>query len=402
MSNKTKATGDTNLDRARAAGFEIVTYSSLSRFRNCRRKFKLGYVDGLKPKAKSDALWIGTIFHNAIEAHYKRGEIDVDRFLTEEQGLTLDDETRGTFELLRAMLRGYFARWGTSKSDKPVGVDPRGMIRDDELEYLYVEPTFVHKIRNPETGAKSRSFILSGKIDGLVHLKGTNELYIKENKTAATIDGAYLERLWSDFQSMLYARYIDDIVSDGFGMRVVGVLYDITEKTRIRRKAGETVDKFEERLGRYKTEKTIEKHREAGPKPAETWEAFRERMKREYENPDKMHRELIRFDEQRLADIDGEVWEMTQQILDARRRDRWSMNTSQCYSFGFGCSFVPICRAGGVLDEITANDFEVRVPFEELDDVDFDFESNGMIFQPTEKKVASTIDTGDESPTLPF
>lgn len=62
----------------------------------------------------------------------------------------IPDSTR--IELLAsAMLRGYAARYPS-----------------EDFEVQAVEQEFLTDIRNPETGAESRTFRLAGKVDGLV------------------------------------------------------------------------------------------------------------------------------------------------------------------------------------------------------------------------------------------
>ena len=379
-----------NAEIAADAGYSILTYSSLTKFRNCRRKYKHDVIDLLSSAEKSEALWIGSIFHNAVEAFYNHllaggfaDQFDFAVWLLQNCDLNLSEEKMQTYLLLLSMLEGYVATW--TKSDD----DGFGQIADDQLEYLYLEPQFIHKIRNPETNSPSRSFLMAGAVDGVVRLRGTNNIFIKEMKTAAMVDGSYLDRLWADFQSMLYARYLSDILPECVSgeCKIVGVIYDITEKSRIARKQGETQEKFEERLAGYKTQKTIDKHTEAGPKPAEDWNHFHERMKAQYADGSKFHRSIIYFSEDQLAQIDSEVWEATQQLLDAKRRDKWSMNSSQCYAFNRPCLFVELCKQDGHMDDILSSRFEAKIPFRELDFNRFDFNFKGEGFFAESKKV---------------
>ena len=77
---------------------------------------------------------------------------------------------------------------------------------------------------NPATGAASRSFVLAGKVDGIVRIGG--EHFILEHKTAAQVDGDYLEKLWTDFQITLYAHYIEETM----GIPITGILYNVLVK----------------------------------------------------------------------------------------------------------------------------------------------------------------------------
>lgn len=350
---------------------EILTYSALAKFRNCRRAYKHRYVDALRSREKSEALWIGAAFHDALHVEYlerKAGRMAEAalaaalKWLDEGPllGAASDPNRRGQRDLLRAMLRNYSAQW----------IMPKGpeyqthALANERLEEVKVEFPFSVPIRNPETNATSRTFILAGKVDGVVRLDG--RLCILERKTAATIDGDYLGRLWADFQSQIYAAALTRV----FGEPVVGVIYDVTAKARLSRKGGETWAEFEERLASYKTEKTREKHREVGPKKEETEAEIAVRLDDWYAEPgaDRFVRELILFDAETLANVEGEVWELTQQILDARRRGKFGQNTTQCYAFG-ACPYAPICRNHGRLDETVSGFFEQASPNEELREV---------------------------------
>ena len=83
------------------------------------------------------------------------------------------------------------------------------------------EKTFEGPIVNPATGATSRSFILAGKVDGIVRQDG--QYFLLEHKTAAQIDASYLERLWTDFQIILYAWYLEQTL----GITVSGIIYNV-------------------------------------------------------------------------------------------------------------------------------------------------------------------------------
>ena len=60
------------------------TYSSLSAFRNCRRKYDYRYNQCLVPIERNETLFYGTVWHECLERLY--------RF--QHEGIPLDDETR--------------------------------------------------------------------------------------------------------------------------------------------------------------------------------------------------------------------------------------------------------------------------------------------------------------------
>ena len=63
--------------------------------------------------------------------------------------------------------------------------------------------------------------------------------------------------------------------------------------------------------------------------------------------------------------LQEEVWEVTQQYLDANRRGKWLMNTSYCFSFQRPCEYLPYCQSG-FSPIVRDNLFESAAPHEEL------------------------------------
>ena len=47
-----------------------VSYSQVSCFKDCRKKYKFRYIEGLVPKKTKGFLTIGKAVHKAIEAYY--------------------------------------------------------------------------------------------------------------------------------------------------------------------------------------------------------------------------------------------------------------------------------------------------------------------------------------------
>ena len=63
--------------------------------------------------------------------------------------------------------------------------------------------------------------------------------------------------------------------------------------------------------------------------------------------------------------LQEEVWEITQQYLDARRRGKWLLNTSNCFSFQRPCEYLPYCQSG-FNPNIVDNLYQIVPPHEEL------------------------------------
>src|SRR5205823_2865866 len=141
-------------------------------------------------------------------------------------------------------------------------------------------------IVNPETGAASRRFTLSGRVDGVVRA-GAEHLII-EHKTASVLDAGYLERLWTDFQITLYAYYVEQVL----GVRVNGVLYNVLVKPRLQQGQGETEAEFEARraalIAKSKTGTSSAKRR-----LPETDEEFQARLAEKFAEIGMFHRETL-------------------------------------------------------------------------------------------------------------
>jgi hypothetical protein len=229
----------------------------------------------------------------------------------------------------------------------------------EEFEVIALEEPFTNMpIVNPATGATSRSFVLAGKVDGIVRIDG--DYYLLEHKTAAQLGSDYLERLWTDFQITLYAWYLEQ----RFGFQITGILYNILVKTRLQQSQGETEEEFEARraelLAKSKTGKTTAKR-----KLPETDGEFQQRLAEKYAEPGMFHRERLYISRDRFAVLQAELWELTQSFLDARRRGAFYQNTSFCFNYQRPCPYFALCRSNGN-PNVMENFYQRVEPHEEL------------------------------------
>ena len=299
----------------------LTSYSFWNTFRNCRRRAYWRYVEGLKPIDKAPALVQGDLAHRALAAIYDMNSttyvFDVlNEALVEATG---DSNMYQYCYIAAAMMEAYIEHY------------PR-----EEWEMVAVEKPFVGEIINPLTGAKSRSFLMGGKVDGLV--RTSDGLFILEHKTVSRIDGAYLDRLWSDMQVQFYSLYVTLN-----GEPVVGTIYNMLEKPRLEMKGGETDVEFEERkLGMKQPDR-------AKQQMAETDEEYQDRLRAWYAAEPRFHRETIYFTPDDLHEQRMLIWELTQQYLAAARQGRSSFyqNTSQCFNYNRACEFLPLCQSHG-------------------------------------------------------
>uniref|UniRef100_A0A6M3JB94 Putative PD-(D/E)XK nuclease superfamily protein n=1 Tax=viral metagenome TaxID=1070528 RepID=A0A6M3JB94_9ZZZZ len=400
------------------ARLDVLTYSAESTFRNCRRKYRHRYVDGIVLRGEdAEALYVGDLWHGMSEllvlgesdpraqetaAAIERRDAETGTVRAAVPGddrpavlslAFLEDVLRGWEGVpwkrrirhqLRAMLLGYRARWAPQGGARP---GDEGLL-DPDFEFLDVEVGFELEIRNPESGRSSRSFSSRGKVDGVVRSRRDGRLWIWERKTARSVGGDYVDRLWTDAQIQRYGAAVSSI----FGEPVAGAVYDVSVKPLLKQ-AEEVHESPDAHMIRFTGE--IEKRRkawaEAGKDPAK-WEKERERVSKlkslepvhksaesdeEYLSrlvewtgaQDKYARLLVPFVPADLEESLADTWETSQQILDARRRGKWSRNRSQCYAFGRPCAYVTLCKANqdpDSPDETLATLYEAAPPHQEL------------------------------------
>ena len=323
----------------------ITTYSMWSLFRNCRKACEWRYIHELVPLEQDHNLAFGTVIHKCLEVWHGTRNLEavldhIDRTYPNRDQVA--DQKRD-WHLAVAMMKGYASCYPT-----------------EEFEVVSLETTFDGKIINPATGASSRTFVLAGRVDGIVRIG--DEHYLLEHKTASQVDADYLERLWTDFQIVLYSRYVEQAL----GVRIAGVLYNILVKARLQQGRGETEAEYEARraalIAKSKTGKTSAKR-----KLPESDDTFQERLAAKYAEPGMFHREMLYISRDRFETLQAELWELTQAFLDARRRGVFYQNTAFCFHYRRPCAYFPLCRSGGspnVIDNI----YRKVPPHEELRD----------------------------------
>lgn len=328
----------------------VLTYSALNTFRNCPRKYKHRYLDNLRPRERAEALSFGGIVHSAIELWY-RSVLDPNRLESVLNHLDLqfpdrnvDDLQKSLWHLARAMFTGYANHYAT-----------------EDFDIIEVEKEFVGEIRNPDTGRQSQTFRIAGKVDGIVQCH--DGMYLLEHKTAANIDASYLDKLWTDTQIALYSHYLREL-----GYPIVGVIYNVLLKSRLKQGRGETQAEYEIRHAELAAKNKSGKSTAKRQLP-ESDEDFQARLAEWYSRPDAFHREFIYLSEDRLAMLQDEVWEITQQYLDAKRRGKWLLNTSNCFSYQRPCEYLSFCQSG-FNPNVADNLYEIALPHEELSPVD--------------------------------
>ena len=309
-----------------------------SLFRNCRKAVELRYLQQLVPLDRDRNLHFGSIIHECLQAWHQRRDLEevltlIDRLCPER---SQDETQRRDWHLATAITKAYARHYAS-----------------DDFEIVALEKNFAGPIVNPATGASSRSFVLAGKVDGIVRIGG--DYFILEHKTAGQLDGDYLEKLWTDFQITIYAHYIEQTM----GIPITGILYNVLVKAKLQQGKGETEEEYQARraelLAKSKTGKTTAKRKLPEPD-----EEFQQRLAEKYADPEMFHREMLYLSRDRFDVLRSELWELTQAFLDARRRGVFYQNTAFCFNYQRPCAYFPLCRSNGNPNVI--ENFYQRVP----------------------------------------
>ena len=321
----------------------VSTYSMWSLFRNCRKAVDWRYQQQLVPLQRDRNLHFGSLIHECLQAWHQRRDLDeVLALITKLCPNHLqDDNQRRDWHLAIAMMKAYAVQYAT-----------------EGFEVIALEKNFEGPIVNTATGAASRSFVLAGKVDGIVRAGG--DYFVLEHKTAGQLDWDYLERLWTDFQITIYAHYIEQTM----GIPITGILYNVLVKAKLQQGKGETEEEFQARraelLAKSKTGKSSAKRR-----MPETDEEFQQRLSEKYSEPTMLHREMLYLSRDRFDILRSELWELTQAFLDARRRGVFYQNTAFCFNYQRPCSYFALCRSNGNPNLID-NFYQRVAPNEEL------------------------------------
>ncbi|MBI5789189.1 MAG: PD-(D/E)XK nuclease family protein [Candidatus Schekmanbacteria bacterium] len=346
----------------------ITTYSLWNLFRNCRRACALRYLQGLVPVEPDNNLSFGSLIHECLALWH--GERNLEKVLEHINraypNAAQDEEQKKSWHLATAMMKGYVARYP-----------------QEDFQVVALNKLFGGKIINPATGYSSHSFVLAGKVNGIVQIG--NEYFLLEHKTTSQLDSAYTEKLWTDFQVILYAWYVREVL----GIPVAGIIYNILAKARLQQGKGETEAEFEARraelLAKSKTGKTT-----AQRKLPESDEDFQQRLCTKYTEPEMFHREKFYIPKSRYDVLKSELWELTQNFLIARRRGYLYQNTAFCFHFQSPCAYYPVCSADNAA-AVIENNYRTVDPHEELktaQDMDSAFLEKLGIFSGQLKKAA--------------
>lgn len=287
-----------------------VTYSMFRSFQTCPRKCYWQYIQKLESAKKSDALDIGTMFHKLIEDHYTDTPTDGLMEATSIYNIaTMNEREQENLAKATSMAMAY--------------ANVIGCEFDKRYHYCASEQVFSMPL-STSTGGVSRTFTLTGKIDGMVIDRQTGERWLVEHKTAAKVYGQYLDKLSLDLQIMIYMIAGRLLYPD---TPPVGVIYNIVQKSTLKR---------------YEVCK-----KRSEPEPLYEYQA---RMDAQYEaNPSMVSQHQIHFSQRDLNDVAVELGMWADHITMCRKSDQWPRNTGSCQTVYGTCQFWPLCQ-GNQLD----------------------------------------------------
>jgi hypothetical protein len=313
---------------------ETLSYSRLAAFKECRRLFYYRYELGLAPKARALPLTFGSAFHAGVASMYERSDLGyLERLkaglqainnkmvmaLGEAETVEQTDDLLQARELAAAVFERYLERYAM-----------------EDFKILAVEPEVLVPIFDTKKGAKSKKFNLIVKPDQVIERE--DGIWIKEVKTAKSIDSRYKAKLMLDPQSLLYVCGYE-VASKSL---VRGVLYDVVVKDLPRPpkllKNG-TLSKDTRQNTSQELYLQEIKNLKLNVADYQDILAYLRENAREY-----FFREYITFPPEDRAEWAEELWQLSIDIAEARRRGRWYKNPANCLRTGH-CSFWQVCTA---------------------------------------------------------
>lgn len=231
---------------------------------------------------------------------------------------------------IAALLAGYSARW------KHAG-----------YEALAIERVLTSPLWNPDTDRQSRSFTVAGKLDVIARYQG--RLFVIDHKTTSQDisdpDAAYWRQLVVEGQA---SHYLMQMMIAGH--QADGAVWDVIRKPTI---APKKLTKAElasvMSSGTYFGQRVSADERlalNADPEHRESPELYRMRLENDCikVRPEWYYqrRTYARLDVE-IVEYAQELWGHSQDILAARRNNRWPRNSGACLLYGTPCRFLGIC-----------------------------------------------------------
>lgn len=207
-----------------------ISYSLLSRFINCRERFRLYAVEGMREeRSTKKAMDWGTYFHELIEIH----------------ALNPNLSAPGVIRRAKKKISGL------EKSQADV-VFTKYLEHFEDCDYQYVASE--QEFRVPYILPNGKKIYLVGKTDEIIK-QPDGSLWIQENKTKEKINEYKIESgLISDLQTMMYAVCVSILLKKPVTGAVYNVVRNPSSKpktlpaTKARKRRKETTKEYLQRL----------------------------------------------------------------------------------------------------------------------------------------------------------
>jgi len=304
----------------------LLTSSRLKTARACLRLDKMKYQQGYRSVQDVAALRFGTLVHAGLEA-WMMAPLGARLGAAMDAIVAAGEPDPFEYEKARALMIGYDARWG-----------------GEQLEVLAVEQEFTAPLINPDTGAASKTWRLSGKLDALVRDQHGRTLIMEHKTSAEDIrqGSDYWKLLKMDGQISIYFAG-----ARALGHDVEGCIYDVIGKPSIRPLKATPLEsrKFTKDGALYKTQ------REVDETPAE----YGARLKLDIESdPNAYYQrgEVVRL-ESEIAESMADSWQFARLLADSIRLNRAPRNPDACRRYHRVCEFFDACTGSASLDDRT-------------------------------------------------
>ena len=275
---------------------EKLTHSRISTRQKCPQKEVYTYVERLRSLEPKWPLIVGAAFHLGMETLNRGGDLEAAIEASREPFAweSGDEEVMAAKETYAVQVNVLIRQAATRFT--PVNTE-------------MVEKEFDLPILNPDTGHKSRSFRLGGKIDAM--MEDDEGLWIVEYKTTGATLEQYRQTYGLSHQITLYQHAA---AAQLLGRPIAGTLMRTIVKSRIKRKDGESAGSYFGRLmAAYEAEP--DKY------------IAEDRVCRNADDIERFQREL---------------WMETKERLWQEKSGTVRRNTTACNEWG-GCEFRSIC-----------------------------------------------------------
>lgn len=303
---------------ADAVHLPTLSTSGAKAYRRCPRAYAFTY-ELRRVSARCDPnLAFGTLGHRGLEAWWLARQAGEDALTAAVVSVASEPDAFDRAKA-EALMVGYHDAWN-----------------DVEMDVLAVEREFVAPLVNPATGAESKTWLFTGKIDAIARING--RVYVVEHKTTSEDVGrgsTYWERLTLDAQIGNYlvgARLL--------GYEPEGAWYDVIKKPALRPlKATPPEERKFTKAGTL-----YANQRAADESPDEYHERLLVEIESKRGTPEAyFHRgEIVRLpNEEREAMAN--LWATAKQIRESQRSGLWPQNPDACFKFNRPCEYLPVC-----------------------------------------------------------